>query len=62
MVSSRLYINKGNLEFEDITELSRVLNTRWGTGAVMADVNQDGWMDIYIVYLEAAGEGQHVIY
>lgn len=48
-VSSRLYLNKGNLQFEDITESAGV-NTlgKWASGITMADVNSDGWLDIYV--------------
>ncbi|MCU0419389.1 MAG: VCBS repeat-containing protein [Cyclobacteriaceae bacterium] len=46
--SSRLYRNKGNLQFEDITDQAGVGTWQWATGVTMADVNADGWLDIYV--------------
>lgn len=47
-VSARLYLNKGQMKFEDITEQAGLKTEGWCYGASVVDINQDGYPDIYI--------------
>lgn len=47
--SNELYLNQGKFKFKRITEQAGVQGEKaWATGVTMADVNADGWLDIYV--------------
>jgi hypothetical protein len=47
-VAGKLFINKGNFKFEDVTAASGIQTSGWCTGVSVADVNGDGWPDMYV--------------
>lgn len=48
-VSSKLYMNKGNFHFEDVSNSMGITTTGWTTAVLICDVNTDGWQDIYFL-------------
>lgn len=52
MEENKLYLNRGNFKFEDISDISNTkgINGPWKTGVTAVDINSDGRMDIYVCY------------
>ncbi|MEO1626645.1 MAG: VCBS repeat-containing protein, partial [Bacteroidota bacterium] len=66
MVPCRLYLNKGNFQFEDITQSAGIeTDGKWASGASLVDINDDGHLDIYICmggHSKEAGKRNNLLY
>lgn len=50
MSSNKMYLNRGNFQFEDVTEQAGLSSENvWTSGVSVADVNGDGWLDLYVM-------------
>ncbi len=59
-VSSKLYLNKGDNHFEDITKSAGLATTDWITGVSVVDINADGYDDLYLcTYSDSSGKRSH---
>jgi hypothetical protein len=51
---SALYRNRGGMKFEDVTDQAGVGHPGWGMGACTADVDGDGWEDLYVTAIDGS--------
>ena len=47
--ANKLYLNKGGMQFEDVSNKANInTSKKWSTGVTFVDINNDGWMDVYV--------------
>ena len=62
-VSNKLYLNKGNMKFEDVTEAAGVTgNGEWCKGVSVIDINNDGLMDMYVSAAVLPANRKNILY
>lgn len=64
MVSNKLYLNKGNFKFEDITDIAGIKPSKWCSGVSMVDINKDGLLDVHVctVYPDSSKKTPNLFY